>query len=115
MASSTKEKPEKDYEKIEQYVLSFAKDFNMEKFVGFDKKLKSYYPSEDFENSTDVVQQIDAYDEYQVWEALVLSLSHRDIVKKFEKRKWNKCPRRSFLKKNTSYSKVRRRISGTWF
>ena len=87
MASSTKEKPEKDYEKIEQYVLSFAKDFNMEKFVGFDKKQKSYYPSEEFENSTDVIQQIDDYDEYQVWEALVLSLSHRDIVKKYGEKK----------------------------
>lgn len=87
MASSTKEKPEKEYENIEQYILSFAKDFNMEKFVGFDKKQKSYYPSEEFENSTDVVQQIDDYDEYQVWETLVLSLSHRDIVKKYGEKK----------------------------
>ena len=87
MASSTKEKPEREYENIEQYILSFAKDFNMEKFVGFDKKQKSYYPSEEFENSTDVVQQIDDYDEYQVWETLVLSLSHRDIVKKYGEKK----------------------------
>lgn len=87
MASSTKETPEREYENIEQYILSFAKDFNLEKFVGFDQKQKSYYPSEEFENSTDVVQLIDAYDEYQVWEALVLSLSHRDIVKKYGEKK----------------------------
>ena len=87
MASSTKETPEREYENIEQYILSFAKDFNLEKFVGFDQKQKSYYPSEEFENSTDVVQLIDAYDEYQVWEALVLSHSHRDIVKKYGEKK----------------------------
>ena len=87
MASSTKETPEREYENIEQYILSFAKDFNLEKFVGFDQKQKSYYPSEEFENSTDVVQLIDAYDEYQVWEDLVLSLSHRDIVKKYGEKK----------------------------
>ncbi len=40
MASSTKDEPEMEYEKIEQYILSFAKDFKMENFVGFDKKMK---------------------------------------------------------------------------
>jgi hypothetical protein len=83
MASSTKEEPEMDYEDIEQYILSFAKDFKMENFVGYDKKLKTYYPTEDFENRTDVVEKIEEYNEYTVWEALVLSLSRRDLIKKY--------------------------------
>jgi len=99
MASSTKEKPEKEYEEIEQYILSFAKDFSMEKFVGFDKKMNSYYPTEDFENSTDVVQLIDAYDEYQVWETLVLSLSHRDMVKTYGRKKVEQMPEDELLEK----------------
>ncbi|MBP1746381.1 MAG: hypothetical protein H6Q54_996 [Deltaproteobacteria bacterium] len=99
MASSTKEEPAKEYEKIEQYVLSFAKDFKMEKFVGFDKKLKSYYPSEEFEDATDVIEQIDAYDEYKVWETLVLSLSHRDIVKKYGEKKVEQMSEEEVLEK----------------
>jgi hypothetical protein len=87
MASSTKEEPEMEYENIEQYILSFAKDFSMDKFVGYDKKQKSYFPTEEFENTTDVVEQIDAYNEYTVWEALVLSLSRRDVVKKYGAKK----------------------------
>lgn len=99
MASSTKEEPAKEYDKIEQYVLSFAKDFNVEKFVGFDKKLKSYYPSEEFEDATDVIEQIDAYDEYKVWETLVLSLSHRDIVKKYGEKKVEQMSEEEVLEK----------------
>lgn len=99
MASSTKEEPAKEYDKIEQYVLSFAKDFKMERFVGFDKKLKSYYPSEEFEDATDVIEQIDAYDEYKVWETLVLSLSHRDIVKKYGEKKVEQMSEEEVLEK----------------
>lgn len=87
MASSTKEEPEMEYENIEQYVLSFAKDFKMENFVGYDKKLKSYYPTEEFEDNSDVVEQIEAYNEYTVWEALVLALSRRDLIKKYGAKK----------------------------
>jgi hypothetical protein len=99
MASSTKEEPAKEYENIEQYILSFAKDFKMDKFVGFDKKLKSYYPSEEFENATDVIEQIDDYDEYKVWETLVLSFSHRDIVKKYGEKKVEQMSEEELLEK----------------
>jgi len=99
MASSTKEEPAKEYENIEQYILSFAKDFKVDKFVGFDKKLKSYYPSEEFEDATDVIEQIDAYDEYKVWETLVLSLAHRDIVKKYGEKKVEQMSEEEVLEK----------------
>jgi hypothetical protein len=71
----------------------------MEKFVGFDKKLKSYYPSEEFENATDVIEQIDDYDEYKVWETLVLYLSHRDIVKKYGEKKVEQMSEEELLEK----------------
>lgn len=99
MASSTKDEPVKEYEDIEQYILSFAKDFNLEKFVGYDKKLKSYFPTEEFENDTDVVAQIEAYNEYTVWEALVLSLSRRDLIKKFGAEKVEKMSDEDILEK----------------
>lgn len=103
MASSTKEKPEKDYEDIEQHILSFAKDFKMDKHVAFDKKMKSYYPTEEFEDATDVVEQIEAYNEYTVWEALVLLLSRRDLVKKYGAEKMDKMSDEEILEKEYSF------------
>jgi len=99
MASSTKEEPEMEYENIEQYILSFAKDFKLEKFVGFDKKQKSYYPTEEFEDATDVIEQIEAYNEYTVWEALVLALSRRDLVKKYGAKKTEEMSDEELLEK----------------
>lgn len=99
MASSTKDEPEKEYEEIEQYVLSLAKDFKMDKFVGYDKKLKAYYPTEEFENSTDVVKQIEDYNEYTVWESLVLGLSRRDMVKKYGEEKVDQMAEEELLEK----------------
>jgi hypothetical protein len=103
MASSTKDEPEMEYENIEQYILSFAKDFKMENFVGFDKKMKSYFPTEEFEDATDVDEQIDAYNEYTVWEALVLSLSRRDLVKKYGAEKVDKISDEELLEKEYSF------------
>jgi hypothetical protein len=99
MASSTKEEPEMEYENIEQYILSLAKNFKMENYVGFDKKLKSYFPTEAFENATDVVDQIEAYNEYTVWEALVLGLSRRDLIKKYGPEKAEQMSEEELLEK----------------
>jgi hypothetical protein len=82
IANSVKENPEQEYEEIEQYLFSLAKGLGMEKFVAYDEKMKMYYPTDEFESVTDVVELIEAYNEYTVWEALVLSLSRRDLIRK---------------------------------
>jgi ABC-type Fe3+ transport system substrate-binding protein len=49
------------YEDLEQYLLSFYKDFDMEKYIEFDKKLNKFFPTGEFEEDTDVEQYIDEY------------------------------------------------------
>lgn len=83
MANSPKEEPDEEYDGIEQYIYSLAKDFGLEDHIAFDEKMKSYLPTEKFEKSSGVVELIDAYNEYTVWEALVLFLSRRDLIKEY--------------------------------
>ncbi|OPX96351.1 MAG: hypothetical protein A4E62_01154 [Syntrophorhabdus sp. PtaU1.Bin002] len=82
VASSPQEEPDEEYDAIEQHILSYAKDFGMDKYVTFDAKMKTYIPTEEFEKRTDIVDVLDAYNEYTVWEALILSLARRDLIKK---------------------------------
>jgi hypothetical protein len=99
MANSTKDEPDEEYEGIEQFILSLAKDFGLEQYVAFDKKMKSYFPTEKFEEGTDVVELVDMYNEYTVWEALVLSLSRRDLIKKHGAKKIEEMSEEELLEK----------------
>jgi len=82
VANSPQEEPDEEYDAIEQHILSYAKEFGMDKYVAFDTKIKTYVPTEEFENHTGIGNVLDAYNEYTVWEALVLSLARRDLIKK---------------------------------
>jgi len=83
MANSPKDESDDEYDGIEQYIYSLAKDFDLGHHITFDDKMNSYLPTEDFETTSGVVDVIDAYNEYTVWEALVLSLSRRDLIREY--------------------------------
>ena len=99
MANSAKDEPEGEYDTIEQYIFSLAKDFGLDKHIAFDTKIKSYFPTEEFESSSGVVDVIDAYNEYTVWEALILSLSKRDLFKQYGADKVEAMTEEEFLEK----------------
>jgi hypothetical protein len=87
LVNSTKNEPEKEFEDLEQLVLSKAKDFGVETYAGFDEETKAYYPSEAFEEATGIVDIIGEYNMYTVWEELVLALSKRDLAAEYGKEK----------------------------
>jgi hypothetical protein len=80
MASSALDEPDKDMEGFEQYVLSLAKKFGYETYAGFDEEAKAFFPSEEFEDKSGVVDIIGDYNMRTVWEEMVLSLARRDLV-----------------------------------
>ncbi|HEY3277053.1 MAG TPA: hypothetical protein VGJ94_10560 [Syntrophorhabdaceae bacterium] len=80
VAASAGEEADREFEDFEQYVLSLAKDFGYEAFAGFDEKEKTYYPTEEFEEKTGVVDTIGDYNMHTVWEEMVLSLARRDLI-----------------------------------
>ena len=71
----------KDYDEIEQYIYSFAKEFGFENLVEYDKKFEEYMPTREFDDSA-VSSYIEEYDEYIFWQELVARLSRRDAVLK---------------------------------
>ena len=71
------------YEDLEQYILSFYKDFGIEKFIEFDKELNKFFPTREFEEDTDVEQYIDEYNNDIFWEELIDRLARRDFIREY--------------------------------
>jgi len=71
------------YEDLEQYLRSFYKDFDMEKYIEFDKKLNKFFPTREFEEDTDVEQYIDEYNNDIFWEELIDRLARRDFIRAY--------------------------------
>lgn len=81
-AHRTDDRVEK-YEELEQYILSFYKDFGMENFILFDEELKRFFPTKEFEEETDVEQYIDEYNNDIFWEELIDRLARRDFIRAY--------------------------------
>lgn len=72
-----------EYEKMVDYIYSFAKKFGLEKYVVFDKKFNQFFPTGEFEENTDVNKFKDDYDEELFWEELIVRLARRDFIEKY--------------------------------
>ncbi len=68
------------YEEVEKYLLSFAKEFGLEKYVDIDDE--KMYPSIELEeDETD--ELIDEYDNETFWEELIDRFTRRDFVREY--------------------------------
>lgn len=66
---------------LEQYVLSFAKDFGLKDHVTYDEDLKAYSYTGEFEKSSGVRQIINEYDENVFWYELIHRMAKRDFMR----------------------------------
>lgn len=73
-----------NYEDLEQYVLSFFKDFGMEKYILFDEELNKFFPTKAFEEDTEVDQYIDEYNNDIFGEELIDRLARRDFIQVYD-------------------------------
>ena len=53
------------YEEIEQYIFSFAKDKEMEKYIIYDDESKKYFPTEELEMKGDIEGYRQEYEDGQ--------------------------------------------------
>ena len=68
------------YEEMQGYLLSFAKEFGLEKYVDIDDE--KMYPSRELEeDETD--ELIDEYDGETFWEELIDRFARRDFVQEY--------------------------------
>jgi hypothetical protein len=76
---------ENEFDALEQYLLSFAKEFGLERYADFDEEEKRYHPSGELEEDESVVECLHRYDDYTFWDKLVYNLAERDMIKKHGK------------------------------
>jgi hypothetical protein len=84
MVNSADEEPSgAKFDAIEEYILSFAKDFGFEKYVDYEEGDKRFYPSQEMEDDPEIEESILRYDDNAFWEKLIYNLAHRDMTRKY--------------------------------
>lgn len=78
------------YNKIEQYIFSFAEEAGMDRYIEFDKKLNKFFPTIEFEEETDIEKYRSEYNNETFWEELIDILAQRDFVKTYGKEQISK-------------------------
>lgn len=70
----------KPYHKLEQKILSYAKDVGFEKLIDYDEDLKEYVSTLDYEELKTDRQFIDEFEEEVFWDHLIMRLAVRDHI-----------------------------------
>ena len=71
-------KETKNFRELEQKILSFSKDYGMEKDVHYDKRLEEYLPSRELEEGA--LTYVDDYNNDTFWDELMERLVMRDLI-----------------------------------
>jgi hypothetical protein len=92
-----------EFDEIEEYIFSFAKDFGFEEYVDYDKEEETYYPSQKLEEDEVVIDYIQRYDDNIFWDKLLFNLIRRDMVKEYGEDAVEKMPEDEYSKKEESF------------
>jgi len=83
------EDPERDkYLEVEQKFYSFAKDFGYGKYITYDKKLKEYFATQEFEDKSPAHDYISEFENDSFWEELIRRLAQRDLIRQEGREKY---------------------------
>ena len=77
----------KPYGKLEQKLLSLAKDFGFGEYIDWDEELQKYFPTRGFEEERPAMGFIDKFEDDSFWEELVARLAERDAERKYGQKK----------------------------
>lgn len=93
-----------EYEQIEQYIYSFARDFGLENLVGYDSKYKRYFTTPEFDEDK-IEDLVVEYDDIIFWSMLAFNLAKRDVYRELDGKKVDReTILKSILKKEAEYS-----------
>ena len=82
MINATRVNRLKKYEKLEQYIYSFAKQAGMQDCIDYDDEFKMYFPLKEFEETT-LLPLRDEYDQESFWDELIDQLGSRDLIRQY--------------------------------
>lgn len=83
MATLPQEECDTGIEGIGQFIFSLSVDFGFQNYIGYDDDTKEYFPTEEFEQKTDVIDLIRDYNTYTIYQELVLTLARRDLINQY--------------------------------
>lgn len=83
MANAHRTDPIKEFDELEQYILSFGKDFGMEEDIEYDENLKQFFLTEEYIERSGLEELIDEYNEDTFWDELLFKLADRDMMEKY--------------------------------
>ncbi|MFN3740604.1 MAG: hypothetical protein ACK4TF_08040 [Thermodesulfovibrionales bacterium] len=72
-----------EFNELEQYILSFGKDFGMEDHIEYDEGLKQFFLTQEYIENSGLEDLIDSYNDEIFWVELVTRLSERDVIEKY--------------------------------
>jgi predicted nucleic acid-binding protein len=72
----------KEYEGLEYYIYSLAKEYGWQDYVEYDEEFKEYFPTKKFDEH--MREKIYEYDDYVFWSKLPIELARRDAAKKLK-------------------------------
>ncbi len=73
----------KKYNDLEQYILSFAKEFGLEKYIEFDEEYEKFISTIDIEEDPELEEYRNDYDEEVFWQEMAIRLGSRDFVRQY--------------------------------
>jgi hypothetical protein len=79
--SGAEESEGNQFDKLEEYLFSHAKDFGLEGYAAYDEEEKVYYPSPELEEDEELNEYLQNYDEDTFWARLIFNLARRDMEK----------------------------------
>lgn len=72
----------KEYEELEYYIYSFAKEYNFAEYVQYDEEFDGHFPTKKFDGY--MREKIYDYDNYVFWSKLPTEMARRDAAGEFE-------------------------------
>ncbi|OPY77231.1 MAG: hypothetical protein A4E65_02829 [Syntrophorhabdus sp. PtaU1.Bin153] len=81
MTDAFNAEPSGEFDDLEQYMLSLAKEAGLDGHVAYDEEKKTYSYTGEFEKSSNVTQIINQYDEDVFWYELTHRMAKRDFVR----------------------------------
>jgi len=90
----------KEFDDLESYVLSMAKEFGLDKFVD-DEPMdgRTHFPSRHFEEETEVQRLIAEYDENTFLDELIERLAEMKFANKYSEDEYKRMSREEYLEK----------------
>lgn len=70
------------YDDLQQKIFASAHEYGFDNLIHHDKETGEYFPSSEFEESSNTQIFIDEYDEDTFWETLATRMAQRDLVDK---------------------------------